>query len=101
MAQKAIAEPRFVHSSRTEGVNLLHREHAVIDVYEGAETGQAGGVGEIRSSQRAEKRRMPEEELAGYEVIRIYVVIEIRVELFFTISGERPARDSAARGLRR
>src|ERR1700739_3074200 len=100
MAQEAVPESRFVHSSRTEGVNLLHREHAVIDIYEGAEAGQAGRHAEVRSSECAEERRMREEELAGYEVIRVYVVIDIRIELPFVEGGECSSCDSAARGLR-
>src|SRR5438270_1766213 len=82
-------------------VNLLHREHAVIDIYEGTKTRNAGRPAKVRSRERAEKRCMGEEELAGDEVIWTYVVVEIGIELFFVIGGERRARGSAAGSLRR
>ena len=101
MAQEAIAEARLIYGCGTEGVDLLHREHAVIDIYESSEAGQAGRATEVRAGEGAEKRRMREEELAGDEVAWTYVVVEIGIELLFVISGERRARDSAASSLRR
>src|SRR5439155_15092915 len=101
MAQEAIAEARLIYGCGTEGVNLLHREHAVIDIYEGTKTRNAGRPAKVRSRERAEKRCMGEEELAGDEVIWTYVVVEIGIELFFVIGGERRARGSAAGSLLR
>ena len=101
MAQEAIAEARFIYGCRAEGVNLLDREHAVIDIYERTKTRNAGWPAKVRSRERAEKRCMGEEELAGDEVIWTYVVVDIGIDLFFVIGGQRRARGSAPGSLRR
>src|SRR3989449_641024 len=64
-------------------------------------TRNAGWPAKVRSRERAEKRCMGEEELAGDEVIWTYVVVDIGIDLFFVIGGQRRARGSAAGSLRR
>src|SRR5713101_1570565 len=88
MPDEAVAESCFIHCRGAKDVNLLKREHSVVDCHPGAEPGQAGWCAKVRSSEGTEQRSMRKKELAGQRVSRTHAVVEISVELFFVIGRE-------------
>ena len=78
-------------------MDLLQREHTVVNRYLRAEAGQAGGCAEVRSRESGEHRSVCGEEFTNQGISCTRVVVEIGIELFFMVSGEGRSGDSALR----